>query len=238
MMVLENGALLLLWEERLVHQAKDGDRTISGSGCHVICRAYISSDEFLIERTIEPENPLFCTSDGYSFVDDGHYIWCVFRYGSYGELSKIYRSGSEDGRVWSPPEVLNISKPANREVFITPDGEIGVIDFEVENQNLYLLKSSDWKNWSREKLLRTKDGIKGAVVTRGRNDTMWGFVLTKDQEENVFFIHTPPEPAGEYKEEMRIVTILNILSLFCIVLLLAFVLSWIWKYRRTKSSTD
>jgi hypothetical protein len=102
MMVLENGALLLLWEERLVHQAKDGDRTISGSGCHVIYRAYISSDEFLIERTIEPENPLFCISDGYSFVDDGHYIWCVFRYGSYGELSKIYRSGSEDGRVWSP----------------------------------------------------------------------------------------------------------------------------------------
>jgi hypothetical protein len=230
-MVLENGALLLLWDEPIVHQTKNGDKISETTGCYVIYRAYISCDDFLIERVMEPEDTWFCDSNGYSFVDDGHYIWCVFDYGLFGETQTIYRSGSEDGKVWSPPEPVDLPDTVCRDVFLTPDGEIGIIDLEVGNQNLYLLKSSDWENWSREKLLRTEQGIKGVWITEGKNNMMWGFVHTKDQEEDLFFIHSSKESESEYEKEMRIVTILNILSLSCIVLLLVFVLSWIWKYK-------
>jgi hypothetical protein len=229
-MVLENGALLLLWNERLVQQVKDGDRTFQYSGCDVVYRAYISSDELLIERVIEPEDPWSCKTDGYSFVDDGQHIWCVFLYGMDRTTATIYRSGSVDGKQWSPPEPVQISEVNSRRVFITPQGEIGFLDYEVGKRDLFLLTSPDWKNWSREKLLRAENSIRGAMITEGP-DTMWGFIFTEGTEDELFFIHTSKEPTGEFENRMRIVTILNILSLSCIVLLLVFVLSWIWKYK-------
>jgi hypothetical protein len=236
-MVLENGALLLLWNENLVQQVKDGDRTFQYSGCDVVYRAYISSDELLIERVIEPEDVWSCKTDGYSFVDDGQHIWCVFLYGLDRTTATIYRSGSADGKQWSPPEPVQISEVNSRRVFITPQGEIGFLDYEVGKRDLFLLTSPDWKNWSREKLLRAENSIRGAMVTEGP-DMMWGFIFTEGTEDELFFIHSSKESAGEFEEEMRIVTILDILSLSCIALLSVFVLSWIWKYKRVKSSTD
>jgi hypothetical protein len=229
-MVLENGALLLLWDEDLVQQVKDGDRTFGFTGCDVVYRAYISSDELLIERVIEPEDVWSCTASGYSFVDDGQHIWCVFEYGLDRKTATIYRSGSVDGKQWSPPEPVNLPDSVCSEVLLTPQGEIGFLDYEVGKRDLFLLTSPDWKNWSREKLLRAENSIRGAMITEGP-DTMWGFIFTEGIEDELFFIHTSKEPAGEFENRMRIVTILNILSLSCIVLLLVFVLSWIWKYK-------
>jgi len=224
-MVLEDGALLLLWDEFLVHRVKNGDRTFESSGCDVVYRAYISNDELFIDRTIEPEDPWFCRANGYSFVDAGHIIWCVFEYGLYGETSTIYRSGSEDGRIWSPPEPFDLPDSVCRDVLLTPMGEIGVLDFEVDERNLYLLKSSDWKKWSREKLFRTEGGIKGAWITEGAN-SMWGFVDTEGVGEDLFFIHSSQESAEEYGKKMSMVKVLETLSLLCIFLLVAFIVSW------------
>jgi hypothetical protein len=78
-MVLENGALLLLWNERLVHTVKDGDRTFEYSGCVVVYRAYISNEELLIEKVIEPEDTWSCRASGYFFVDDGQHINILIR---------------------------------------------------------------------------------------------------------------------------------------------------------------
>ncbi|MBU7009142.1 MAG: hypothetical protein HXS46_00510 [Theionarchaea archaeon] len=230
--VLENGALLLLWNEFLVYQVKNGDRTFDASGCDVIYRAYVSSEELLVERVIEPEDPRFCSSEGYSFVNDGHHIWCVFEHGPYGEPNKIYRSKSEDGRMWSPPEPIHLPPSVSSEVFLTPQGEIGIIDFEVGQQNLFLFKSSDWEKWSREKLFRTEEGIKGAVIAKGKNGTMWGFVYTRGREENLFFIHSAQESVPEYENKMVVIKILEGLSLSCIVLIVVLIVSWALKLKR------
>ncbi len=230
--VLENGALLLLWNEFLVHQVKNGDRTFEASGCDVIYRAYINNDELLIERIIEPEDPWFCSSDGYSFVDDGHYIWCVFEHGLYEETPTVYRSRSEDGKMWSPPEPIHLPDSIRKKVFLTSKGEIGVLSFEVGKKDLFLFRSSDWKKWSREKLFKAEEGIKGAMITEGPDKTMWGFVHTKDIEDDLYFIHSKQESKIEYEKRIFISSILENLSLFCIALLMIFIVSWILKSRK------
>ena len=230
-MVLEDGALLLLWNENLVHTVKDGDRTFKYSGCDVVYRAYISNEELLIERVIEPEDPKFCKADGYSLVDDGQHIWCVFEYGLYGETPTMYRSGSTDGKQWSPPEPVDLTNSVGSDIFLTPQGEIGVLDFDVGKRDLFLLMSPDWKKWSREKLFRTENGIRGAMITEG-SDMMWGFVSTEGIEYELFFIHSEQESKTDYQEKMAIVTMLEGLSVACIVILVLLLIYWIWKLKK------
>ena len=230
-MVLEDGALLLLWNERLVHDVKDGDRTFEYSGCDVVCRAYISSDELLIERVIEPEDTWSCKTDGYSFVDDGQHIWCVFLYGLDRKTATIYRSGSTDGKQWSPPEPVQISEVNSRRVFMTPQGEIGVLDFDVGKRDLFLLTSPNWKKWSGEKLLRAENGIRGAMITEGP-DMMWGFIFTEGVEDELFFIHSEQGSKSDYEEKMTIVKILVGLSVACFAFLVLLLIYWIWKLRK------
>ena len=115
---------------------------------------------------------------------------------------------------------------------MTPQGEIGIIDFEVGQQNLFLFKSSGWENWSREKLFRTEEGIKGAVIAKGKNGTMWGFVYTRGREENLFFIHSAQESVPEYENKMVVIKILEGLSLSCIVLIVVLIVSWVLKLKR------
>ncbi|MBU7019305.1 MAG: hypothetical protein HXS44_17495, partial [Theionarchaea archaeon] len=165
----------------LVHTAKDGDRTFEYSGCDVVYRAYISNEELLIDRVIEPENTQYCKASGYFFVDDGQHIWCVFEYGLYGATPTIYRSGSINGKEWSPPEPVDLPDSVCREVLVTPQGEIGILDFDVGKKDLFLLTSSDWKKWSREKLFRAENGIRGALITE-KSDIMWGLQQTTREE--------------------------------------------------------
>ena len=233
-MVLEDGAVLLLWNEDLVHDVKDGDRTFEFSGCDVVYRAYISNEELLIERVIEPEDTRFCNADGYSFVDDGQHIWCVFEYGLYGETPTIYRSGSTDGKQWSPPEPVQIFDLNSRRIFLTPQGEIGVLDFDVGKRDLFLLTSPDWKKWSREKLFRAENGIRGAMATVGP-DMMWGFLHTEGIEDELFFIHSD-KGSTDYEERMFVVKILDRLSVGCIILLVLLPIYWIWNLKKNRQS--
>ena len=230
-MVLEDGALLLLWNENFVHDVKDGDRTFEFTGCDVVYRAYISKEEQLIERVIEPEDTWSCDTNGYSFVDDGQHIWCVFEYGSDGKTATIYRSGSTDGKQWSPPEPVQISKVNSRRVFLTPQGEIGVLNFDVGKRDLFLLTCPDWKEWSREKLLKAENGIRGAMITVG-SDMMWGFIFTEGAEDELFFIQSEQGSKTDYEERMIFVKILDGLSIACIVILVLLLMYWIWKLKK------
>lgn len=94
--MLEDGALLVMWNESLVFYSTLNGRTVRGSGCEVTYRAYIGNGELFTEKVIEPENPKSCYTHGYSFIDDGEYIWCVFEYSNHTD--SFYRSWSEDGK--------------------------------------------------------------------------------------------------------------------------------------------
>ena len=155
----------------------------------------------------------------------------MFEYGLYGETPTIYRSESTDGKQWSPPEPVQISEVNSRRVFLTPQGEIGVLNFDVGKRDLFLLTSPDWKKWSREKLLRAENGLRGAMITEG-SDMMWGFIFTEGAEDELFFIHSEQESKTDYEEKMTVVKMLDGLSVVCIAFLILLLIYWIWKLKK------
>ncbi len=195
-LMLDNGALLLLWDEPLVQYTQIGDRVIKGSGCDVTFRAYIDTDtnEQLIERVIEPENPSYCATHGYAFVDDGERIWCVFSYG--WQTYFVYKSASEDGRKWTQSEPFKFPDLGHRRLFLTPKGDFGAVGFEFREKTLYLLTSTDWKHWSKELLIRTEGPIVDCQITEGHSGTLWGYVET---EEGMFLIRPSQGAAHSYQ---------------------------------------
>ena len=185
----------------------------------------------MIERVIEPEDPWSCRANGYSFVDDGHHIWCVFEYGLNRKTAKFYRSGSIDGKQWSPPEPVDLPNSVHGDVFLTPQGEIGVLNFVVGKRDLFLLASPDWKKWSREKLFRAENGIRGAMITEG-SDMMWGFLSTEGIEYELYFIHSEQGSTTDYEEKMTIVKMLDGLSIACFAFLVLLLIYWIWNLKK------
>ncbi len=194
-LMLDNGALLLLWDEPLFQYTQVGDRVIRGSGCDVTYRAYIDTDtnEQLIERVIEPENPSSCSTNGYAFVDDGERIWCIFSYG--WRTYSVYKSASEDGRKWTQPEPFKFPDLGHRRLFLTPKGEFGVVGFKFREKTLYLFTSTNWKHWSKELLIRTEGPIEYCQITESHNGTLWGYV---DTEEGMFLILPSQGAAHSY----------------------------------------
>jgi len=226
---LEDGALLLMWKEPLVHYIERGDRTVQVSGCDLVYRAYINNDELLVERVIEPEDPFLCSIDGISFVNDGEGIWCVFE--QWEDRRFFYKSWSEDGRNWSPPETFHIPGGSAGQMLLTPQGEIANFLYFIGENNLFVLKSTDWKNWSREDVLRTEADIARArIASNGRK--MWGIVRVG---EDTYFAHPSPESKQEYQETIYIVKMLKYLALLCIAAIILYFFSRIRKNNSSKT---
>lgn len=224
--MLKDGALLLMWEEPLIQYIKNGERTIEYTGCRVVYRAYVGNDELLIERVIEPEDPFSCEIEGDFFVDAGNIIWCLFEYWGDGK-STFYKTKTEDGRQWTPPEQFLTPKSNVSQVLVNPQGEIRIFDYYFKEGNLFLLTCTDWANWSKEKIFKTeKDVVGGFHLTEGRNGTMWGLIVARD---STLFIQPSQESGQEYHETMLVVNILNCLAIACIVLIVVLTLSWMWK---------
>ena len=226
--MLEDGELLLMWQEPLFRYIKKGDKTVRASGCDVVYRAYVNNDEVLIERVIEPEDPKLCSIFGVSFADDGERIWCVFEQWKDGCL--FYRSWSEDGRDWSLPERFPVPGLSVRYVLVTPKGEIMLLDYYFEGEDLYFLMSTDWENWSEERIFRREKGIKGGFrMLEGDSKTMWGLLGTP----NGHLLIQPSQESGQkYQEFVRIDKILKYLALLCIAAVILYVFSWIWRMRQ------
>ena len=222
---LEDGALLLLWKENLIQY---GEKTYSGSGCHIIYTGYVDGDEKVIEDLNEPENPMVCSAEGYSLIQNGDRIWCIFR--SEETTYAAYGSWSGDNKHWNDPEPVEIPGGPNESFFLTDHGEIGITKSDEEGKNLFLFTSPDWVNWSREKLFTTEQSMIYAEITQGKDGRMWGIVETDDE---IFFIEPSQILSEDYEKNMFFINILITLSLSCIVLLLILVLLWIWKYKRT-----
>jgi hypothetical protein len=220
--MLEDGALLVMWNESLVYYSTLNGRTVRGSGCVVVYRAYIGNGGLFTEKVIEPENPKSCYARGYSFIDDGEYIWCVFKYSNHTD--SFYKSWSKDGKNWSSPEPFRVPVSTCRTVILTPEGEIGIFEYNLGEKSLFLAQSADWKKWSKNKIFNTKTRITG-VDTAGGNDRMWGLL---DTEDGLFFIHAPEESAGENSEIRIFVKPLYFLSFFCffVAFLLLFFILW------------
>jgi len=219
--MLEDGALLLLWEEPLFQYIEHEGKTVRYSGCEVVYRAYVGNDQLLIDRVIEPEDPFSCSIGGISFVDDGERIWCVFR-----ELEDdffFYRSWSEDGRQWSPPELMDVPGSHLNQILLTPQGEIGITKLEMDKKDYILRRSSDWENWSEETVFEAEKGsIRYAKITDGSNGTMWGFITTGN---DTFFVYSSQD-LTENQEAVRVARMLEYLALSCIALTILYVLSW------------
>ena len=227
--MLEDSALLLLWNEPLVHYSNSGDRIVRGSGCEVTYRAYIGKDELVTEQVIEPENPFSCYTVGYSFIDDGDSIWCVFAY--HNNTDSLYRSRSEDGKRWTLPEPFHTPVSTCRDVFLTSKGEIGILEFNLGEKDLFLAKSIDWENWSKYKLFKSEKRIKRVIITEDSSGMMWGLL---DTEGGLFFIHSPKGFAGEYNGVKPFVKLLYFLSIFCIIIASLFLSIHYWKKTRSK----
>ncbi|MBU7018734.1 MAG: hypothetical protein HXS44_14585 [Theionarchaea archaeon] len=229
--MLEDGSLLLLWDEPLVENTEFEGRTTRGSGCRVTYRAYIGEDELIVEKVIEPENPSYCYIDGYSFIDDGEFMWCVFYYGSYKQL--FYKSWSEDGRQWSEPEPFAISGPPPRKVLRTPQGEFGIFCYDIFEKDFILFKSRDWENWSKQRIFKTEEDLLVATVTEG-NGEMWGIFDTGDE---MFFIQPSQELEQNYQEKIAVACTLRYISLLCIVLIAIYILSLMWRRSQLSSGS-
>lgn len=222
--MLEDGAFLLLWEERLIRKYVEGDNPISGSGCDIIYTAYVKDNERLIEQLTEPEYPLLCSTEGYCFVHGEDGIWCVFREEERSFV--VYGSWSEDDRQWSEPNQFKIPGGPNRGFFLTQKGEISTFKLDKDGKNLFLLSSPNWKDWSREKLFETEKSIIFAKIIQDENGEMWGFVETDDE---ILLIQHSQDLKEQYEKNMRIVTLLESLSLIVITVLFLLVLSWMRK---------
>jgi hypothetical protein len=73
-----------------------------------------------------------------------------------------------------------------------------------------LLSSPNWKDWSREKLFETEKSIIFVKIIQDENGEMWGFVETDDE---ILLIQHSQDLKEQYEKNMRIVTLLESLSL-------------------------
>ena len=178
-LMLENGALLLLWKEPLVREYTINGKTSRGSGCDLLYRAYLYEGELFIEKIIESKDPILCYSNGHGFIKDGQTVWCIFEHGVYGKTF-LYKSWSEDGITWSEPEPFDIqgvdfSKDIINIVSFS-DG-IKMLSYRAKCKDIFLLQTVNWKHWSKEKIFTTKNKIEGVMLTQGEKN-MWGFVYS------------------------------------------------------------
>lgn len=194
-LMLNNGALLLLWEEPLVRTYTKDGRTLRGSGCDLLYRAYFNEDKLFIEKVFEPEDPILCYSNGHGFIKNGQTIWCIFEYCGY-DKTFLYRSWSEDGIQWSTPEPfviqgININKDTYK-IFSTSEG-IGILSYRYNGKEIFLFQTKDWEHWSKEMIFSTEKKIKGVMITQGKN-YLWGFI---DASNNILFISSSNESGNE-----------------------------------------
>lgn len=219
-LMLENGALLLLWEEPYFYTSEQEGKTIRGSGCDIVYRAYINNNEMEIEWVITPEDLRYCYSRAYFLVNDGTHIWCVFEYKD--KESSFYRSWSEDGRTWSTPAPFSAPHSDINHMQITPNGEIGLYDYYFEGGNLILLISTDWETWSEEKIFRRDENVVGGFrFAEGKNRTLQGIIVARD---SLLLIQSSQERAREYQETMHMADMCGYLSLLCVILTVLYVL--------------
>jgi hypothetical protein len=178
-MVLEDGSLLILWDEALFIKYQVEDRTVRGSGCNVVYRAYVNKRDVTIERVMEPENEKYCIMSAVSLAENGEGIWCVFRYGDWNSDS-LYRSRSTDGKTWSTPEEFEIPGVDVEEVFSLPDGTICAVGKKEEDlwkhpvTHYFLCYSQDWEQWNKQELFAF-DRSPAFVMLTENESTIWGF---------------------------------------------------------------
>jgi hypothetical protein len=193
-MVLEDGSLLILWDEALFIKHQVGERTVRGSGCNVVYRAYVNKSDVTIERVMEPENEEYCIMSAVSLAKNGEGIWCVFRYGDWNSDS-LYRSWSTDGKTWSTPEKFEIPAVTVEEVFSLPDGTICAVGKKEEDlwthpvTHYFLCYSQDWERWNKQELF-SFDGSPAFVMLTENESTIWGFA----SELGGFSLRIPDSP--------------------------------------------
>ena len=173
--MLDNGALLILWDEpHYVPQPSLGEDA-KVLGCYLTHRAFVLHDELYIERVFEPESLTFCLMEGFGIIIENGNIWCVFHY--EGEKPRFYRSKSEDGKVWGTPEPFTEAMDGDQ-ILITPQGEIGILVHDFYKGTAYLYISSNWESWKKEVIFKTNDQMTGIILTTGGDNTIWGFATT------------------------------------------------------------
>ncbi|MBU7039157.1 MAG: exo-alpha-sialidase [Theionarchaea archaeon] len=183
--VLEDGSILIIWDEAHFITYEVGDRTVRGSGCTIVYRAYVNKSDVInkndvtIEQVMEPESEKYCRMSAVSLVKNGQRIWCVFRYGDWSSDS-LYRSWSADGKTWSTPEQFEIPGVNVEEVFFLPDGTICAIGRKEEDfwtrpaTHYFLCYSQDWKQWNRQELF-SFDRSPVSVMLTEHESRIWGF---------------------------------------------------------------
>lgn len=222
--MLDNGSLLLLWNESLIMYEKQGDTMVRKSGCDITYRAYIDEDISIIEKVIEPGNAILCYTEGYSFLDDGERFWCIFYLSNFED--SLFRSWSEDGKIWSEPEPFNLPGYHSRQTLLTPHDEYGITCFNILENDFILYTSRDWEEWEKEKIFRSEEGIIGATILFTDTGEMWGVL---DTSSGMLLIQPSQESEQRYHQKMTIVHALRYMASGFIGLAMIGFLVWVWK---------
>ena len=218
-MILKDGTLLVVWNEFLAYSNWDGE--VYTEARLLSYRAYIK-DDVKIEPIIELEDPSQCSASGY-VLDDGEYIWSISEYRCGSEEDSLYRAQSADGKAWDNYELL---KGSRTPTFVYRTGEVGTSERRYPGC-LYVYRSSDWENWSREKALEMKS-FRSVLVTEGTDWELWGIIYVFNV--GYFFSHSVEESSAGYAQKMRLIEIVFSWPSFCIYLLALSAALW-WSIR-------
>lgn len=207
-MSLEDGTLLVVWNETLSRSKRDGEEYIRAR--LISYRAYVK-DEVQIEPIMVLEDPSQCSASGYVF-DDGEYIWSISKYRCGNEEDSLYRAQSADGKTWGSYQPF---KGEREPEFVYRTGEVGISEVDYPGY-MFLYRSEDWENWSQEKALAV-GSFASVLVTEGCDWELWGIVHVFF-EDRYFFSHSVEESSAEYMQKMQLIEIVFSWPSFCIYL--------------------
>ena len=199
-LLLENGLLLLMWEEPAL---KYSQGTTSDWDHSTVYRAAVYGYDVHIEPVMQSDSPSCCVSRP-SFIENN--IICVFHY-SNGEKN-FFKTESTDGITWSLPEPFNLSEDYVRE-FINLGGEIAAV--KVQPDKILLNRSTDWKEWESEVLVTGDGYIEHVSLAQDSTGVLW----VAYQEGATSFISHRSEDLLEEQQKTRKYVIALLVTACC-----------------------
>ena len=234
-LLLDDGTLLLMWEEPITEYLRNGERIIEGTSSVMGYKAILYDKEVVTEELIDPGMSSFHIVHGFSFVQDerGH-MQCIFHYRN--GMDSFFKSESLDGRTWGPPEQVPFKGIFSEEFIYLEDGEIGALRHG--KREVALARSKDWEKWEEDLLIRideyydvppdnSSEGVRitRASIAKDSHGVLWVAFQT---EYGIYVSHYSEDLGKKQQETKETIGIRSLLwNINFIIAGLIFL--WMWK---------